>query len=123
MSFLAVGIGGALGAVFRFILGETFQTTATFPYITMFINWSGSLFLAYIAGQPHFIRNQVVKLGVTTGLLGGFTTFSTFSIEAVHLIEQQQYIYGFFYVLGSGGGCVLFSYIGFSLARKRGEIT
>jgi fluoride exporter len=90
MVFLGAGIGGALrhgvnGAALR--LGLT-----AFPYATLFINVVGSLAMGLIAGW-FALRGQAPqawRLFLTTGVLGGFTTFSAFSLETVLLWERGE---------------------------------
>ena len=120
MAFLAVGIGGAFGAILRYLISEWTIVSSSFPYVTLGINFLGSFLLAYLLIRQTFIQNPLMKLGITTGFLGGFTTFSTFSLEALSLLQQHMYGYAFIYVVCSSLGCVLASYVGFRLA-KRGE--
>lgn len=123
MTTIAVGIGGALGALLRFIIGEAFLTSLIFPYSTLLINWIGSFLFAFLIGKKIFEQSPLLKLGATTGFLGGFTTFSTFSVEAFTLFEQQQLFLALLYMLMSGFGCILLSFIGLMLGRKGGSST
>ncbi|ATP41136.1 fluoride efflux transporter CrcB [Solibacillus sp. R5-41] len=120
MAFLAVGIGGAFGALLRFSLSEWMLVSNGFPYITLSINLVGSFLLAYLLLRQTILKSPLLKLGVTTGFLGGFTTFSTFSLEALTFLQQQMYGSALIYVGCSSIGCVLASYYGFRFA-KRGE--
>jgi len=105
MGFLIVFIGGGLGAALRHgvnILAANLAGTG-FPYGTMFINVAGSLTMGLIAeyfalksGLP-----QHWRLFLTTGILGGFTTFSAFSLEAALLYERGQIAGAAIYVIGS----------------------
>lgn len=120
MAFLAVGIGGAFGAVLRYLISNWGMDWYGFPYVTLSINFVGSFSLAYILTRQTFIRRPHLKLGITTGFLGGFTTFSTFSLETLMLLQQQMYSSAFIYIICSSIGCVLASYAGLRFA-KRGE--
>lgn len=123
MTMIAVGIGGALGALLRFFIGEAFLTSSIFPYSTLLINWGGSFLFAFLIGKKLFDRSPVIKLGATTGFLGGFTTFSTFSVDGFILFQQQEILLAILYMLLSGIGCVLLSFIGLMLGRKGGIST
>ena len=123
MTVIAVGIGGALGAVLRFLIGEAFLTSSIFPYSTLLINWFGSFLFAFLIGKKLFNQNPLIKLGATTGFLGGFTTFSTFSIDAFTLLDQQELSLAMLYMLLSGFGCALLSFTGLMLGRKGGSST
>ena len=107
--FLIVFLGGGLGAAIRHgcnIAGLKLLGPA-FPYATMFINVSGSLIMglaaAYFAfkgdASQHF--SQHLRLLLTTGVLGGYTTFSAFSLDAALLYERGQPGLAAFYVIGS----------------------
>jgi CrcB protein len=105
MGFLIVFFGGGLGAALRHGVNvasaRAFGTA--FPYGTLIINVLGSLAMGLIAeyfalksGLP-----QRWRLFLTTGILGGFTTFSAFSLEAALLYERGQYAGAAIYIVGS----------------------
>lgn len=121
MAYLAVGIGGALGALLRYSFSMWGSAGHGVSPITLFINLIGSFLLAYILTRQTFIRNPFIKIGVTTGFLGGFTTFSTFSLEAFTLLQQQMFLEALLYILCSSVGCVFASLIGLRVA-KRGQL-
>ena len=121
MAIFAVGIGGAIGAALRFFIGSLFTVATGFPFITLFINWFGSFLFGYFINQTFLKKQQSLKLFLTTGLLGGFTTFSTFSLEAYTLFEQQHLLQAFSYILLSGVGSVSLCFLGLLLARKGGR--
>jgi CrcB protein len=105
MGYLIVFLGGGLGAALRHginIFAARFAGTS-FPYGTLFINIAGSLAMGLIAeyfalkgGLP-----QHWRLFLTTGILGGFTTFSAFSLEAALLYERGQLAGAAIYVVAS----------------------
>src|ERR1700675_4961737 len=105
MGYLIVFLGGGLGAALRHgvnLFAARFAGTS-FPYGTLFINVAGSLamgliaeYLALKAGLP-----QRWRLFLTTGILGGFTTFSAFSLEAALLYERGQLAGAAIYVVAS----------------------
>lgn len=95
---------GAFGAGLRYALSRLVQRRwrSAFPLATLLINMSGSLALGMLYGLMHSQRiSYEIWLLFGTGLLGAFTTFSTFGVEAVALIERKQYGYALFYVFGS----------------------
>ena len=105
MGYLIVFLGGGLGAALRHGINlAAFRLVGTgFPYGTMFINVVGSLamgliteYLALKSGMP-----QHWRLFLTTGILGGFTTFSAFSLEAALLYERGQPAGAAIYVVAS----------------------
>jgi CrcB protein len=92
MTYLVVFLGGGLGAAFRHainIVAARLLGTA-FPYSTLFINVTGSLVMGLIAGYFAFKgdASSSWRLFLTTGILGGYTTFSTFSLDAALLYER-----------------------------------
>lgn len=121
MAIFTVGIGGAIGASLRFFIGTFFTVATDFPVITLFINWCGSFLFGYIIHQTYVKKHQTVKLLLTTGFLGGFTTFSTFSLEAYILFEQQHIFQAITYIILSGIGSVSLCFLGLILVHKGGR--
>ncbi len=90
-AYLLVGFGGALGAMARYGVSGLFP--ATFPWATVAINVAGSLLMGLLAGVlartlPGWQAEARLFFGV--GILGGFTTFSAFSLDAVTLFERGE---------------------------------
>lgn len=90
---LFVGIGGVLGAISRFLLGQwiTKKTPDTFPFGTWIINISGSFALGVLVvlHLDHTIPDWLWLL-LAPGFLGAYTTFSTFGYEVIHMMEQKD---------------------------------
>ena len=92
MGYLIVFLGGGLGAALRHGVNVTMARLfgATFPYATLFENVTGSLVMGLLAGYFAFQggASQNWRLFLATGILGGYTTFSAFSLDAVLLYER-----------------------------------
>jgi CrcB protein len=117
-----VAIGSAGGGVLRFLLGTLIQqkTGSTFPVGTLAINVTGSLVLGFIvryAMATPAIGPEARAL-LTAGLCGGYTTFSTFSYEAVALIEEGDYHRAAWYVGLSVLLALSATFLGMGLARE-----
>jgi len=95
-SILIVGFGGFIGTVARFLIMRYFQFTSTsiFPWSTFIINIAGSLLIGLIYGisEKNDVLSPEIRLFLTVGICGGFTTFSTFSNDAFLLIREQEWI-------------------------------
>ena len=115
MEILAVGIGGAIGASLRFFLSQIIVYEAGFPLATFSANLIGCFMLSYLLSGKLLKAYPKIKLALTTGLLGSFTTFSTFSSETISLISNQLYGMAFIYVLLSAIGGLLLSFVGYRL--------
>lgn len=103
MNWLLVACGGALGASIRYGIGMFFHTSGHFPWATWMINLIGCLLsgILFAYTQKYPILNQETRLFVMVGLLGGFTTFSSFGLESFQLIRQGQFSIVLLYVCSS----------------------
>jgi fluoride exporter len=117
--FLGAGIGGAarhgvnVGAARLFGYG--------FPFGTLIVNILGSFAMGALAGYFAFRpgMDQHLRLFLTTGILGGFTTFSAFSLDAALLIERHNYALAAGYIAGSVGVSVTALFFGLALFERR----
>jgi len=105
MSYILVFLGGGLGASLRHAVnvGCARACGTNFPYGTFLINITGSLVMGLIAGYLAFKgeASQPWRLFIMTGILGGYTTFSAFSLDAVLLYERGEPGLAALYVAGS----------------------
>jgi len=119
---LVVAIGEAIGGVSRFYLGAAVQQRVglDFPAGTFLVNISGSLLLGFIvryALQSGTISPEVRAM-LTTGFCGGYTTFSTFSYEALVMLDDGRYGRAAAYIFGSVALSLVAVYAGFELAKR-----
>ncbi len=124
MKWIALIAGGGLGASLRFLVSSWVDQrfTSPFPWGTLAVNFVGSLLIGLTAHllQQRGITSPAIRLFLITGILGGFTTFSTFSAETVQLIESGRLPLAAANVLGSVAICLAAVAIGISLARNLG---
>lgn len=116
-----VAIGGAFGAAMRYLMSGAMlrQFGDAWPYGTFAINVLGSLLIGLLGGWLAF-RGEAglqMRLLLVTGVLGGFTTFSAYSIETAALIEKKDYLSAAGYSLGSVAAGLVAVFIGLWLAR------
>mgnify|MGYP003419616035 CR=1 FL=1 len=116
MNYLIVGLGGAIGAMSRYGVMSILIDTLSAPIITLCINSFGSFALGFLFYTVQQKSNQLY-LFLTTGMLSGFTTFSTFSLDVVKLLQNEHYLNAAFISVVSLLGCILFAYIGAVLAK------
>jgi len=118
MNYIIVILGAGAGGAFRFWLSNYVYKflPVTFPYGTLTVNALGSFLLGliifYFDGQK-FLTPQL-RLLLTVGFCGGFTTFSTFSLETINLLKESQLLFAFFNILGNvilSLGAVYLAYI------------
>lgn len=108
MSFIFVAFGGALGAMARYAI-SLIPIKMDFPVLTFITNVIGAVLIGFIVGI--FSGREGISdnwmLFWKTGVCGGFTTFSTFSLEAWNLLENKQYAVGGLYVVLSCVCCIV----------------
>jgi CrcB protein len=118
---LAVALGGALGAVSRYGVGHVALRTlgGDFPYATLIVNILGGFLMGVIAElfALKFSSGLAMKAFLTVGFLGGFTTFSTYSLEVALMVERGQMLLAAAYALGSSLCAVLSLFAGLALVR------
>lgn len=115
---LCVGLGGFVGAVLRYGMGLV-PFDGAFPWATFLVNLLGAVLigaLAEVAGRTDALSAEAL-LFLKTGVCGGFTTFSTFSLETVELLEGGQLALGAAYAGASLACCLAGVLLGKALAR------
>lgn len=116
MNIFLVMIGGFFGAICRYLFGEWVPTSGGFPVGTMSVNLIGCLFLGWFTAftQRKLTRPEIPLL-VGTGFTGSFTTFSTFSVETLELVNQELYLFAISYVLVSVLAGIALSFFGYKV--------
>ena len=119
--YLAIALGGSLGAVSRYwVSSKTYLWTGTeFPFGTLMVNISGSLimgFLAIILTEKMEI-SETLKFALLVGFLGSYTTFSTFALDALQALQNGAIMKVAVYVLISVFGSLLGVWMGYLSAR------
>ncbi len=120
--FLAVMVGGAIGSFFRFCVQRSVQLLPLeggFPYGVLTANIVGSFVIGFLSavlvGKYHL--GPMWRTGIFIGLLGGFTTFSSFSLDTITLFESGKVLYGCLNILISVTMCLLATTFGLFLGR------
>ena len=116
-AFLAVGLGGAFGAMGRYGI-SLLPLKSAFPWLTLLTNVLGALAVGLVAVMTaDNTASRTTVLFWKTGVCGGFTTFSTFSLETLRLFESSQTVSGLLYAGASVVLCVLGVHIGELMGR------
>lgn len=119
-SMLAVGVGGFLGSIFRYLISHYINTSAqsSFPFGTLTVNIIGSFLIGIIiATALEGNLHKTTRLFLATGFCGGFTTFSSFSYEFFSLLQHEQIGYAFIYAVASFMLGLAFVWLGFYLIK------
>ncbi len=116
MNVIFVGLGGAVGSVLRYVI-SLIPHKNIFPFPTLIINIFGAVLIGYITGicADRDISLRTV-LFLKVGICGGFTTFSTFSLEAYGMFQSGNYGYAVLYVLLSLFGAMAGIWLGMRIA-------
>lgn len=119
---MAIAAGGALGSVLRYWLSTWVYALAGrgFPYGTLVVNVLGCLIMGvlFVLLVERMGENTVLRAGLLIGVLGGFTTFSTFSIETFSLIEQGAWVKAVANSVASLVLCIGATWAGVIIARQ-----
>jgi len=118
---LSVGVGGFLGAVLRFLLAGWVQKVShsVFPFGTLSVNILGSFFIGFLflyVQQANF--PTALKFFLVTGLLGSLTTFSTFSLETLVLLQEGVWSKAILNIVMNVGVCLLAAFLGILFFKK-----
>ncbi|UKS30086.1 fluoride efflux transporter CrcB [Paenibacillus sp. HWE-109] len=119
-TMLYIGLAGILGALARFGFSTIWNpsTEVVFPWGTFFCNLAGCLLLGFLVFTDKLRIPAKLQMAITTGFIGSFTTFSTFSYETVNMLRQGHMILALLYVLGSLWGGLLITWLGIRLAKS-----
>jgi CrcB protein len=103
--FFIVGLGSFFGGGLRFLVSKLIQTSAVFPFpfATFLVNILGCFFIGFLSGFSYSGRylTPTIKVLLTIGFCGGFTTFSTFMNESASLMKEENYYLLILYLFGS----------------------
>ena len=126
---LHVAIGGGVGAALRYQTGRAMTQwlgapiMGVFPFATLAVNALGSLMMGLLAGwlmRQGAATSEQTRLLIGAGLLGGFTTFSAFSLEMVMLLERGQYLFATLYAVLSFALGITGLMVGLAVMRMAG---
>lgn len=121
MPYVYVALGGAMGAIFRFITMQMVGSVAgkEFPFATLAVNVLGGFLLGVLVEYLALVSDQAKTLHplLAIGVLGGFTTFSTFTLDMWVLIQRGEYISVTLYMLLSVAGALIAMLAGMACAR------
>lgn len=120
--FLIVGVGGAIGSMLRYAAGLLALRLwgAAFPWGTLTVNISGSFLIGILAGLMLSLTTETqeaTRLFAIIGVLGGFTTFSAYSLDSLLLLQKGEYLLAAGYILGSVILSILATALGYWFTR------
>ena len=121
MIYLAVALGGALGALSRFGIGHWLADSgyAHLHPATFLVNVIGALLIGVLfIGAERFTLSESARLGMSVGFLGAFTTFSAFSLQLLTDIQEGQVLRAVFYASATVFLCLISCLVGMELARS-----
>ncbi|MFL6562661.1 MAG: fluoride efflux transporter CrcB [Bacillus sp. (in: firmicutes)] len=120
--YLFVGLGGMAGSLLRYLISVIVVHLwgGDFPIGTLIINLSGAFLLGWVTSHLVIPRklNPTLITALTTGVIGSYTTFSTFCYETVHLYERGEYLFVFLYSFVSFYGGLFLVKAGMDLSEK-----
>ena len=118
---LLVGLGGAIGSVLRFLVsvGAAQWLGTEFPYGTLIVNLAGSFVIGLVQeiGTDALVIPDSARLFLTTGMMGGLTTYSTFSYETIRLMEGSAWAEVWINVIVTTAACLALCFLGIAAGR------
>lgn len=116
----AIASGGAVGAMARQLVGETWSTSGSFPWSTFLINVSGSLLIGILIAVLGKLppQHRLVRPFLGVGVLGGFTTFSTYAVQSHDLVTSGHPLVALVYLVGTVLAALLAVVAGVVLVRR-----
>lgn len=118
--YVAVGLGGIIGSICRYSISIAFASTQGLPFGTLAANLIGCFVLTFLSYKL-VIKDKISPIlftAATTGIVGSFTTFSTFSVETIQLFSVNP-LFAIVYIISSLIGGLLFCYLGFISATGK----
>ena len=122
VAYLLAAVGGALGALARWGATVALPSPGGWPWATLLVNLTGCLLLGVLLGAvlPRFPRSTWLRPLLATGVLGGYTTYSTFAVDVVELVDDGAVGTAVGYLVVSVAGGVLAAAAGVELGRRAG---
>ncbi len=123
MHYLLIALGGAIGSVSRFWLSGLIDNRIgeTFPWGTIWVNVSGCLIIGFVATlsgpEGRIFSSPETRLFLITGICGGYTTFSSFSLQTLSLLQNGDWLRAGGYIVGSVVVCLIGVWLGYAGAN------
>ena len=122
MRYVLLAIFGLIGIFARYSVNSVVANSLNlgFPAATTAINVLGSFLigLTYVAGTQNIVLSEDLRIAIMAGLLGGFTTFSAFSLDSVSFFAEGRYLVGGLYIFGSMGGGIGATVLGLYIGKR-----
>ncbi|HEY5047460.1 MAG TPA: fluoride efflux transporter CrcB [Rhizomicrobium sp.] len=126
--YLAVAAGGAIGTMARYFLSGVIANAfgQTFPWGTLVINVTGSFIIGFFATltgpDGRFLVSGTTRQFVMVGICGGYTTFSSFSLQTLNLMNDREWLYSTGNIVGSVVLCMFFVWLGATVATALNQL-
>lgn len=121
MKIFLIGLGGFIGALARFYTSKWVNLLIghRIPFGTMTVNVLGSFIMGLVVtlSVEKMVVSEDIRMLIGVGFLGAFTTFSTFSVESIYLVEEGSYLPAFVYISGNLLLSIFAAFLGILLAR------